>query len=62
MFEFELLSTDANALDVLERAEDVSVSEDDGKANVVFGGVVVWLVELNRDDVWREIPKGYKRT
>lgn len=51
MFEFELFNNDENALDVLEGAEDISVSEDDGKANAVVGGVVVWLVWLNKDEV-----------
>ena len=59
MFEFELFNNDENALDVLEGAEDISVSEDDGKANAVVGGVVVWLVWLNKDEVWGETPKGY---
>jgi hypothetical protein len=58
IFEFELFSTDANAFDVLEGVEDINVSEDDGKVNVVFGGVVVWLVDPNRDEAWGEIPKG----
>ena len=48
MFESELFSTDANALTVLE-AEDTDLSDDDWKVNGV--GVIVWLVELNGDEV-----------
>lgn len=46
ILEFELLSTDANALEVLEGAEDISVSEDDGKVNAGW---------LNGDEVPKEL-------
>lgn len=44
-FEPELFSTDAKAFTVLG-ADGIGLSENDGKANAVVGGVVVWLVEL----------------
>jgi hypothetical protein len=49
--ESDLFSTDANALAVLEGANSL-LSDEDGKVNaVVVGGVVVWLVELNGDEI-----------
>lgn len=58
-FESDLFSTDANALAVLDGAN--GLSDDDGKANAVVAGVVVWLVELNGDENGEEVPKVYKR-
>jgi len=56
-FESDLLSTDANALAVLDGAN--GLSDDDGKVNAVVGGVVVWLVELNDDENGEGVPKVY---
>lgn len=53
------LSTDANALAVLDGAN--GLSDDDWKVNAVVDGVVVWLVELNGDGNGGGVPKVYKR-